>query len=261
MGMNIVNVAGGRCLEIFAPCKDGSDGALNKDCERMDPKDIPEGTNVQLFRCHSDKNQHFEYTSEGRLRNPTTAMCLDIKAPCNDGSDAPGCKRQKVNHLRGEHNKANIQLWHCHEDEGERSASYGNQLWNFGEGGGLINAGSGLCMQSVGLVDESNIEVAPCSGEDSQVFTFKTGAQAAEIQPKDMKEGAEAETSAKFQVLLPEGMLEALGPRLAYGRSHVKLSVAAAGTCGLMLAAILRARPWRRGVEARRTPGPGACQE
>merc|ERR1719491_2543041 len=113
----------------------------------MPPASLKEGTNLQLFPCNKASNQEFELTNSGRIMNPLTGLCLDIVAPCKDHFRTP-CERVPVTELQKE---ANIQLYTCHEDEGQLSNSYGNQKFNF-EGGQLRNWLADMCLEP--MLDE-----------------------------------------------------------------------------------------------------------
>lgn len=170
--LNLVNRASGKCLDLFAPCVDGS---TMKDCARTPARDLREGANLQLFECQGGHNQQFEFLSNGRLRNPLTGLCIDIQAPCLDDLRTP-CQRINVGDIT---NHANIQLWTCHRDDGLLSNSYGNQKWTF-KGGELRNEGSDLCLapklnstqDHTSIVDMSNVTAVTCNGKESQAFDF-----------------------------------------------------------------------------------------
>lgn len=171
-GMNIVNPTTGKCLDLVAPCVDGSHA---KHCERVPVNSLREGANLQMFQCHGKANQQFELLSSGRLRNPVTGLCLDIQAPCKDARGEE-CERAAVGEIV---DQANIQLWHCHSDVAPLSASYGNQKWTFRSNGELKNMGSGLCLEYRGFPDATtNVEVGLCSGGGHQTFDLENGGTA-----------------------------------------------------------------------------------
>merc|ERR1719384_516998 len=170
MGMNIVNRKSKMCLDLHAPCIDGSD---DPDCQRKAPESLKQGTNLQLFKCNGKRNQEFELLSNGRLRNPLTGLCLDIMAPCKDHLRIP-CERVAVSELKKE---ANIQLYSCHRDDlTVLSNSYGNQMWSF-QSGQLRNWMSNLCLGPMldaegKMVAEANIHADTCKEASYQKFDF-----------------------------------------------------------------------------------------
>lgn len=156
-----MNPATAKCVDLHAPCEDGSE---TSGCARKKGKDLEKGTNLQTWECHGEENQEWTYLDNGRLQNPVTGLCIDIKAPCKDPEqdDDPKCERVAVGDLK---DKANIQMWTCHEDDpedGEKSASYGNQKWVVTEDGMLKNTGSGLCLVTVDTDKETNVQVGKC---------------------------------------------------------------------------------------------------
>merc|ERR1711933_57287 len=84
------------CIDIKAPCKDGKETAK---CPRLEGKELKKGTNIQMWKCHGEDNQAFEFVN-GRIRNPPTGLCLDIKADCKDGSDKADCERESVEDIK-----------------------------------------------------------------------------------------------------------------------------------------------------------------
>merc|ERR1719433_1484282 len=169
MSMNIVNRKSKMCLDLHAPCIDGSN---DTDCQRMSPESLTKGTNLQLFECNGKKNQEFELISSGRIRNPLTGLCIDIMAPCKDHFRTP-CERVSVEDLGA---KANIQLYTCHEDEGQLSNSYGNQKWNF-EDAQPRNRLANMCLEpksdaSGSHSDMANVQAETCNGQEYQKFDW-----------------------------------------------------------------------------------------
>jgi len=168
-GMNLVNRKSKLCLDLHAPCVDGSE---DENCQRMPVESLKKGTNLQLYRCNGKPNQEFELLANSRIRNPFTDLCIDIMAPCKDHFRTP-CERLPVSELEGQ---ANIQLYTCHEDKGVLSNSYGNQMWNF-QGGQLKNHQSNLCLEpkldSTGsMVEMSNVWAETCVEAEYQKFDF-----------------------------------------------------------------------------------------
>merc|ERR1712012_329665 len=210
-GMNLVNRATGKGLDLYAPCSGGKKESPG--CQRIPFTNLTKGSNLQLYHCTSAENQHFELQSDGKIWNPLTNMCLDIQAPCKDHFRTP-CERIPVNEIQ---KKANIQLWDCHENTGRLSNSIGNQKWTF-EQGMLKNHGSGLCLGPVGSEDMDNVHAAICEGGDIQFF---------DLLPSSSGENFQMKWLAALQ-------------RIGFDSfSQVKLVAGAAASVGLMVAAAL----------------------
>jgi hypothetical protein len=241
-GVNIVNPSTGKCLDLYLPCKDGSE---KKGCERVKPSDAKHGTNLQLYKCHDNDNQKFEYLDNGRIRNPLTGLCIDMQAPCADGSTKDKCKRLSNDKIG---KTANLQLWDCHKDTGKLSSSYGNQKWHFTEDGELRNTGAKLCidvqakmkpdgtrMSAAEAKNMANLQVYTCHKKGNQIFDFETGGEAAKMKPQQ-----------KFTIL-PDGGSGFLG---ADRQSKSALALPAVGVCGLLVAAFIGVRARRSGEQA-----------
>jgi hypothetical protein len=169
--MNLVNRQSRKCLDVVAPCQDGT---LEGNCDRVATGSLKKGSHLQLYRCNGEKSQEFEFMSNGRLRNQATDLCIDIRAPCKDHFRTP-CERVPVTEIK---HKAKLQLYTCHTDIGVLSNSYGNQKWNFNRSV-LLNKDSGLCLtplvdpKTQKLEDMTGLEVQTCSKDKSwQLFDF-----------------------------------------------------------------------------------------
>jgi len=231
--MNVVNRESRLCLDLHAPCVHGSNQV---DCERVELDSLKKGTNLQLFECNGKKNQDFELTTSGRLRNPLRDLCLDIMAPCTDHFRTP-CERVAVADLE---KQANIQLYTCHEDEGVLSNSFGNQKWNF-EDGQLRNWLSNLCLDPVldskgKLVQGANVHADTCEEALYQKFDFVDATSIAE------KKDEADEIGQKF-ALIPHGTF-------LHGsiRGHPEILM---GVAGLALVAVALATAVLRTSRAR----------
>jgi len=226
--MKVVNRESRLCLDLHAPCVDGSSDA---ECERVELDTLKKGTNLQLYECNDKKNQEFELTSSGRLRNPLTDLCLDIVAPCKDRFRTP-CERVAVADLKQE---ANIQLYTCHEDEGVLSNSFGNQKWNF-EDGQMRNWLSDLCLDpkqdSKGkLITGANVQADTCHQATYQKFDFVDATSL-----REAKDEAD-EIEQKF-ALIPRGAFLHSSDR---GHPEILLGVAGLALVAVALAtAVLR---------------------
>jgi len=244
-GMNIVNPSTGKCLDLYRPCKGGKE---KKGCERVAAKDLKKGANLQMYKCNAGENQQFEILDNGRIRNPLTKLCIDMQAPCKDGSDKPDCKRVANKDIE---KLANIQLWTCHEDTGKLSASYGNQKWHVKENGLFKNEGSGLCLDAQAhtvdgkrvdatkIKDMANVQAYSCHEKGNQIYTFETGAMAAKVKPEE-----------KFQIIPDSKFLESSSP----AQSNAKLVLPALGICSLVVAAFV-------GIRARRSTDQSSPSE
>jgi len=185
-GLGAANIAAPshkKCLDIKAPCKSGKE---EKGCDRVAPKDIEKGANLQMWDCHDEANQVFELI-DGRLHNELTGLCIDIQAPCADGSKTPGCKRQALKDIKDE---ANVQLWTCRKDDaaGFASSSYGNQKFDLMKDGTMRNEATNFCLTAhkvcpggdkTKCADETNgasVHVNKCGDVEDpgdQTFIFK----------------------------------------------------------------------------------------
>merc|ERR1711933_684550 len=63
------------CIDIKAPCKDGKETAK---CPGLEGKELTKGTNIQMWKCHGEDNQAFEFVN-GRIR------CTDRSVPGHQG--------------------------------------------------------------------------------------------------------------------------------------------------------------------------------
>ncbi|MGW0801402.1 ricin-type beta-trefoil lectin domain protein [Nonomuraea sp. NPDC002799] len=98
------------------------------------------GTQLQIYDCHSNPNQQFTATGN---RLQTLGKCLD--APTNAGSGT------------------RIQLWDCHSNS--------NQQWTFTSSGTVTNGAGNLCLAVNGTTNTSAVTVATCNGQATQRWT------------------------------------------------------------------------------------------
>jgi len=101
---------------------------------------------------------------------------LDIKAPCEDGSDTKGCKRKAASELTA---GANLQMWTCHGKDNQKFEIIDGRLHNTltglcvdikaeCEGGGDK---AGCKRQSLDdIKDEANIQLWTCRKDDAKGF-------------------------------------------------------------------------------------------
>jgi len=234
LGLGAANVANERhkmCLDIKAPCEDGSD---TKGCKRVAASKLTKGANLQMWECHGKDNQKFEII-DGRLHNTLTGLCVDIKALCEDGTDTAKCKRQSLDDIKDE---ANVQLWTCRKDnkEGFASPSYGNQKFDLMKDGTFSNSRTGFCLTAhKGEGDETNganVHINKCGSmpagkEGDQVFFWK-----AEIGDADFTRLVEVRDSVQL-------------PATAAMGSPAAFTAMAAGACAslvLVAVAVVRSR-------------------
>lgn len=235
LGLGAANVANERlknCLDIKAPCEDGSDTA---GCKRKKASELTKGANLQMWECHGKENQQFEII-DGRLHNTLTGLCVDIKAMCEDGSDKAGCKRQSLDAIKDE---ANVQLWTCRKDDakGFESPSYGNQKFNLMKNGTFANEKTSFCLTAhKGDGDDTNganVHINKCgamtgAGEDpkDQVFYWK-----ADIESSDFTRLMEVSES----VQLPT-------PTTGSQASFTMIAMGACASAVLAAVAVMRSR-------------------
>ncbi|MEU0332045.1 endo-1,4-beta-xylanase [Streptomyces sp. NPDC006193] len=120
----IKGVGSGRCLDV--PNASTSDG-----------------TQLQLWDCHSDANQQWTYTDSGELRVYGT-KCLDAA---------------------GTGNGSKVQIYSCWGGD--------NQKWRLNSDGSIVGVQSGLCLDAVGAgtANGTLIQLYSCSNGSNQRWT------------------------------------------------------------------------------------------
>ncbi|GLJ89512.1 beta-xylanase [Streptomyces poonensis] len=123
-GGQIKGVGSGRCLDV--PNASTADG-----------------TQVQLYDCHSNTNQQWEYTAAGELRVYGN-KCLDAA---------------------GTGNGAKVQIYSCWGAD--------NQKWRLNSDGSIVGVQSGLCLDAVGngTANGTLIQLYSCSNGSNQRWT------------------------------------------------------------------------------------------
>nr|WBO81683.1 endo-1,4-beta-xylanase [Streptomyces sp. SBE_14.2] len=123
-GGQIKGVGSGRCLDV--PNASTSDG-----------------TQVQLWDCHSNSNQQWTYTDAGELRVYGN-KCLDAG---------------------GTGNGTRVQIYSCWGGD--------NQKWRLNSDGTIVGVQSGLCLDAVGAgtANGTLIQLYSCSGGSNQRWT------------------------------------------------------------------------------------------
>ncbi|XVS61532.1 ricin-type beta-trefoil lectin domain protein [Actinosynnema sp. CA-299493] len=130
-GKQVVGTASGRCLDV-----PGSTTA--------------NGTQLQLWDCHSQPNQSWTQTSTKQLTVFGT-KCLDAYG-------------------RGTTNGTQVAIWDCHGDT--------NQQWNVNANGTITNVQSGLCLDAsnYGTANGTKLVLWACSGQANQQWTLRAAA-------------------------------------------------------------------------------------
>ncbi|MFD8428058.1 endo-1,4-beta-xylanase [Streptomyces coelicoflavus] len=124
-GGQIKGVGSGRCLDV--PNAGTSDG-----------------TQVQLWDCHSNSNQQWSYTDAGELR-VYGDKCLDAA---------------------GTGNGAKVQIYSCWGGD--------NQKWRVNSDGSIVGVQSGLCLDAVGTgtANGTQIQLYSCTNGSNQRWTL-----------------------------------------------------------------------------------------
>ncbi|MBM9624219.1 endo-1,4-beta-xylanase [Streptomyces zhihengii] len=119
-GETIRGVGSGRCLDV--------------------PGSTADGTQVQLWDCHSGANQQWTYTGAGELRGYGD-KCLDAA---------------------GTGNGATVQIYSCWGGD--------NQKWRLNSDGSIVGVQSGLCLDAVGgaTANGTRIQLYSCSNGSNQ---------------------------------------------------------------------------------------------
>ncbi|MFE8925325.1 endo-1,4-beta-xylanase [Streptomyces rochei] len=123
-GGQIKGVASGRCLDV--------PNAATTD-----------GTQIQLWDCHTNSNQQWTYTNAGELR-VYGDKCLDAA---------------------GTGNGAKVQIYSCWGGD--------NQKWRLNSDGSIVGVQSGLCLDAVGAgtANGTLIQLYSCSNGSNQRWT------------------------------------------------------------------------------------------
>ncbi|EHN79786.1 xylanase A [Streptomyces coelicoflavus ZG0656] len=124
-GGQVKGVGSGRCLDV--PNASTSDG-----------------TQVQLWDCHSNSNQQWSYTDAGELR-VYGDKCLDAA---------------------GTGNGAKVQIYSCWGGD--------NQKWRVNSDGSIVGVQSGLCLDAVGTgtANGTQIQLYSCTNGSNQRWTL-----------------------------------------------------------------------------------------
>ena len=99
------------------------------------------GTQLQIYDCHTNPNQRFTYTSGRQLQ--ILGKCLD--SPTGAGSGT------------------RVQLYDCHTGN--------NQQWNLNSNGTVTSVANNLCLSVTGTGNTSGVTIASCNGQSTQRWT------------------------------------------------------------------------------------------
>jgi len=121
-GGQIKGVASGRCLDV--PNASTTDG-----------------TQIQLYDCHSNSNQQWTVTDSGEIRVYGN-KCLDAA---------------------GTGNGAKVQIYSCWGGD--------NQKWRLNSDGSIVGVQSGRCLDAAGSGNGAQIQIYSCSGGSNQRWT------------------------------------------------------------------------------------------
>ncbi|MFI2373499.1 endo-1,4-beta-xylanase [Streptomyces sp. NPDC018964] len=121
-GDTIKGVGSGRCLDV--------PGSSTTD-----------GTQLQLWDCHGNSNQQWEYTDAGELRVYGN-KCLDAA---------------------GTGNGTKVQIYSCWGGD--------NQKWRLNSDGSIVGVQSGLCLDAAGSANGSLIQLYSCTNGSNQRWT------------------------------------------------------------------------------------------
>ncbi|RSN64195.1 1,4-beta-xylanase [Streptomyces sp. WAC 04229] len=138
--LNALN--GGNSTE---PPADGEQikGAGSGRCLDVPNASTTDGTQLQLWDCHSNSNQRWTYTDAGELR-VYGDKCLDAA---------------------GTGNGAKVQIYSCWGGD--------NQKWRLDSGGSVVGVQSGLCLDAVGAgtANGTLVQLHACSNGGNQRWT------------------------------------------------------------------------------------------
>jgi non-reducing end alpha-L-arabinofuranosidase len=128
-GQQIVGVQSGRCVDV-------PNGATTN------------GTQVQLWDCHTQVNQSWTHTS-GRQLTVNGSKCLDASGQ----GTSPGTA---------------VIIWDCHGGT--------NQQWNVNANGTVTGVQSGLCLDATGqgTANGTRIVLWTCNGQANQQWRLRT---------------------------------------------------------------------------------------
>lgn len=126
----IVGVGSGRCVDITGPA-------------------TADGTRLQLYDCHSNWNQKWNYTNN-TLVNPQSGKCVNV-----DGG--------------GTGNGTAVNLWACNGS--------GAQRWTVQANGDIVNTQSGRCLDAAnrGTANGTQLQIYDCAsgGQSNQQWTLR----------------------------------------------------------------------------------------
>ncbi|MFE9819948.1 endo-1,4-beta-xylanase [Streptomyces sp. NBC_00236] len=116
-------------------------GTASGRCLDVPNASTTDGTQLQLWDCHSNSNQQWAYTDAGELR-VYGDKCLDAA---------------------GTGNGAKVQIYSCWGGD--------NQKWRLNSDGSIVGVQSGLCLDAAGTANGSPIQIYSCSNGSNQRWT------------------------------------------------------------------------------------------
>lgn len=116
-------------------------GTASGRCLDVPNASTTDGTQLQLWDCHSNSNQQWAYTDAGELR-VYGDKCLDAA---------------------GTGNGAKVQIYSCWGGD--------NQKWRLNSDGSIVGVQSGLCLDAAGTANGSAVQIYSCSNGSNQRWT------------------------------------------------------------------------------------------
>ncbi|WP_449060846.1 endo-1,4-beta-xylanase [Planomonospora algeriensis] len=120
-------------------------GTASGRCVDVPSATTTDGTQVQLWDCHSNSNQRWSYTSAQEIRVYGN-KCLDAA---------------------GSGNGAKVQIYSCWGGD--------NQKWRVNSDGSIVNVQSGQCLDAAGTANGALLQTYSCWGGSNQKWAWNRG--------------------------------------------------------------------------------------
>ncbi|WP_239320481.1 endo-1,4-beta-xylanase [Planomonospora parontospora] len=120
-------------------------GTASGRCVDVPNATTTDGTQVQLWDCHSNSNQQWSYTSAQEIRVYGN-KCLDAA---------------------GTGNGAKVQIYSCWGGN--------NQKWRVNSDGSIVNVQSGQCLDAAGTANGALLQTYSCWGGNNQKWSWNRG--------------------------------------------------------------------------------------
>ncbi|GIH95628.1 beta-xylanase [Planobispora siamensis] len=120
-------------------------GVASGRCADVPNATTTDGTQLQLWDCHSNSNQQWSYTSAQEIRVYGN-KCLDAA---------------------GTGNGAKVQIYSCWGGD--------NQKWRVNSDGSIVGVQSGLCLDAAGTGNGALLQLYSCWGGNNQKWTWNRG--------------------------------------------------------------------------------------